>query len=112
MAPIFSMISLGIVVAILIIFISVAFGYVKYVYTYWTRRGVNHLPPTVPFGNFADSFLQRISIGELVEKMYYQTTDPFIGIYGAIRPTLLVRDSALVRQILIKDFQHFADRGL
>lgn len=97
---------------ILIIFISALYGYVRFVYTYWQRRGVKHLPPTFPFGNFSDSFLQKISIGELVEKMYYQTNEPFIGIYGAIRPTLLIRDLHLIRRVLIKDFQHFVDRGM
>lgn len=100
------------IIAILILLASVAYGYVKYVYTYWNRRGVKHLPPTFPLGNFSDSFMQKISIGELVEKMYYQTKEPFIGIYGAIRPTLLIRNPALIQQILIKDFQHFVDRGL
>ncbi len=100
------------IIVFLIIFTSVIYAYVKYVYTYWQRRGVKHLPPTFPFGNFKDSFLQRLSIGELCEKMYYQTSEPFIGIYGAIRPTLLVRDLTLIRRVLIKDFQHFTDRGM
>lgn len=111
MAFIFSTISSDLI-AFLVIFTSVVYAYVKYAYTYWKRRGVKCLPPTFPFGNFADSFLQRVSIGELVEKMYHQTKDPFVGIYGATRPTLLVRDSALIHQILTKDFQHFTDRGM
>lgn len=111
MALIFNSVSSD-VVALMIVFLSVVYGYVKYVYTYWERRGVKQLPPTFPLGNFSNSFLQKISIGELVEKMYYQTKDPFVGIYGAIRPTLLVRDAALINRILIKDFQHFADRGM
>lgn len=111
MAIIFSAISSDII-AFIVIFCGAIYGYVKYVYGYWDRRGVKYLTPTFPLGNFADSFLQKVSIGELVEKMYYQTKEPFVGIYGAIRPTLLVRDAALIRQIFIKDFQYFADRGM
>lgn len=111
MAILFSAISSDII-AFIVIFCGIIYGYVKYVYTYWDRRGVKSLQPTFPLGNFGDSFLQKVSIGELVQKMYHQTKEPFVGIYGAIRPTLLVRDSALIRQIFIKDFQYFADRGM
>lgn len=111
MAIIFSSISADII-AFVVIFCGIFYGYVRYVYTYWERRGVKYLAPTFPLGNFLDSFLQRVSIGELVEKMYYQTKEPFVGIYGALRPTLLINDAALIRQIFIKDFQHFADRGM
>lgn len=111
MAIIFNTISSDIVAFLVIIF-GFAYGYVKYVYTYWERRGVKYLQPNFPLGNFADSFLQRLSIGEVVEKLYYKSKEPFIGIYGAIRPTLLVQDPALIRRIFIKDFQHFADRGM
>lgn len=111
MAIIFSAISLDII-ALIVILTGVAYGYVKYVYSYWERRGVKCLKPTFPLGNFVDSFLQRVSVGESVEKMYYQTNEPFVGIYATIRPILLVRDSALVRRILVKDFQHFPDRGM
>lgn len=111
MALIFSSLSSDII-AFSLIFLSALYGYVRYVYTYWERRGVRHLPPRFPLGNFADSFLQRISIGELVQQMYQKTKEPFIGIYGAVRPTLLIQDPALIRRIFIKDFQHFSDRGM
>lgn len=111
MAIIFSAISSDIV-AFLVIILGVAYGYVRYVYTYWERRGVKYIRPTFPLGNFSDSFLQKTSIGEVIEKIYYQTKEPFIGIYGAVRPTLLVQDPALIRRIFIKDFQYFVDRGM
>lgn len=111
MAIIFSAISSDIIAFIVILF-GIAYAYVKYIYAYWERRGVKCIEPTFPLGNFKDSFMQKVSVGELVEKMYYQTNEPFVGIYGAIRPILLVRDSTLVRRILVKDFQYFPDRGM
>lgn len=111
MTVLFSSVLLDIV-AVLAILIGGAYGYFKYVYTYWERRGVKYIKPSFPLGNFAQTFLQRFSVGQLVEKLYHETSEPFIGIYGVIRPILMIRDTSLIRRIFIKDFSHFADRGV
>lgn len=99
-------------VTLLLILTTCAYLYIRYIYSYWQRRGVKFLPPSFPFGNFGKTFLQKLSIGELAEEFYHSTTEPFIGVYGALRPTLLVRDPIVIRDILIRDFQHFTDRGV
>lgn len=86
--------------------------YVNYVYSYWRRRGVPFLTPSFPFGNFGKNFMQKLSLGEQIEEIYRSTSDNFIGIFGVLRPTLIVRDPVLIRNVLIKDFQHFTDRGV
>lgn len=47
-----------------------------------------------------------------MQKIYNSTTDPFVPIYGILRPILIIRDPELIRLILIKDFVHFTDRGI
>lgn len=74
--------------------------------------GVKFLEPRFPFGNFGPTILQKKTAGELVADIYKDNTEPFIGIFGVMRPILIVRDPKLVRQIFIKDFQHFVDRGV
>lgn len=91
--------------------ISIHF-YVKHLYSYWQRCGVPYSKPSFPFGNFGKIFRQNISIGEQIDEFYRSTTEPFIGVYGLFRPTLIVRDTNLIRNILIKDFQHFVDHGV
>lgn len=98
--------------SVVIILVAVVYLLKRHLYSYWDRRGVTSLPATFPFGNFGPTFLQKMSVGELIQEMYRSTTEPFIGIYSALRPTLLVRDTELIRHILIKDFQHFHDRGV
>lgn len=51
-------------------------------------------------------------MGELVDEFYRSTKEPFIGVYGLFRPTLIACSPDFVRKILIKDFQYFADRGV
>lgn len=82
-------------------------------YSYWRCRGVSQLQPSFPFGNFGNFSrgfpLKPGSIGEQVSELYRRTTEPFIGVYSFLRPTLIVRDPNLIRNILCNDFHHFND---
>lgn len=89
-------------VILLITAITLIYFYVKYLYSYWERRGVKQLRPSFPFGNFSDSFLQKLSPAGQQHALYHSTSDPFIGVYMFFHPTLFVRDPNLVRTILIK----------
>lgn len=91
---------------------SVYFYVTLYTYNYWKRRGVKFIEPTFLFGNFGPTFRQKLSIGELLRTFYNTTSDAFIGIFVAFQPSLVIRDPELIRAILIKDFQHFQDRGI
>lgn len=101
------------VLALLIGIITVVYYYAKFTYSYWQRNcfayapGSNHV-----FGHFKSTFTQQESLGMLVTRIYNSTNEPFIGMYSIFRPILLVRDSELVRNILIKDFNYFTDRGV
>lgn len=97
---------------LVIISLTLAYFYIKFLYSYWPSRGVFQLQPAFPFGNFTYRPLKRLSIGEQVSELYHRTDEPFIGIYSFLRPTLLVRDPNLIRTILCKDFSYFCDRGI
>lgn len=70
------------------------------------------MPATSPLGNFGPTILQKLQMGELVFEHYRSTTEPYIELFASIRPVLLVRDPEPICHILIKDFQHFVDRGV
>jgi cytochrome P450 len=43
--------------------------------------------------------------------MYNEHSDkPYVGIFSFDKPSLLIRDLELVKNILVKDFQNFMDR--
>lgn len=85
---------------------------VKRRYSYWERKGFKYLPDaSYLFGHFNRAFLQKETMAETVERVYHSTEEPFIGIYSVFRPILLIRDPQLIRQILIRDFLFFTDRG-
>lgn len=51
-------------------------------------------------------------MSELTEHFYRNTTERVIGIYSFLRPVLILRDPEVIRNVLVKDFQHFHDRGV
>lgn len=52
------------------------------------------------------------SFGTAIYDIYKQTKESFLGIYLFFRPAILVRDPELIKNILMRDFQHFHDRGV
>lgn len=99
--------------AVLVLLIAATasiYFYVKRVYSYWQCRGVPQFKPVFPFGDGGKIFYQGISLIEQMDEWYHSTTEPFVGVYTAFQPLLIVRDPVIIRNILIKDFQHFTDR--
>lgn len=101
-----------------IIFVLLLVWFVAFVYrsmTTWPRRGIPHIAPNFPFGNFTGVFAQSQSFANLIQSLYNNevaASKRFVGIYAGLRPTLLVRDPDLANEILVADFGHFHDRGL
>lgn len=100
------------IIAFLSIGFLAAYFYVKQAYSYWKRMGVKYVEPTFPFGNFAPAIFQKRLGGELIADVYNSSDEPFIGMFGVLRPLLVIRDPKLLRSIFIKDFQYFIDRGI
>lgn len=63
------------------ILIATLYLYIKHVYSYWERRGVAYLKPSIPFGNFGPMARKVRSIGQNIHDLYYATSEPFIGVY-------------------------------
>lgn len=100
------------VLYLLLFVLSAAFVWLKYVFSYWRRKGFPCIEPSMPFGNISDATLRKQSIGMNLYDLYRKTNDGIVGIYLLFRPALLVRDANLVKAILTTDFAHFPDRGV
>ena len=52
----------------------------------------------------------KTTIGEQLQRIYREHSDkPYVGIFSFDKPSLLIRDPELVKNILAKDFQSFMD---
>ncbi|XP_012288296.2 uncharacterized protein LOC105704030 [Orussus abietinus] len=93
--------------------IAAAYLYMTRKLNYWKKRGVLEIPPSPFVGNFSDCLLMKKCPGEFLKDLYNkgEGTD-FIGIYIFHKPFLLVRDPGLIKHILVKDFNYFADRHI
>lgn len=101
---------LTLTITLLIIAITCAYFYIKRTYSYWQRKGFPFIQPLIPFGNFNDKQQFHQQIDQLYKSLKGQ--GPFAGIYLFHQPYGLVLNLDLVKQILIKDFTIFADRGI
>lgn len=80
-------------------------------FNYWNRKGLQGPKPTFIFGNVGRLILKKDSFGERFSDIYFQTKHlPYAGIFMLLRRTLLVNDLDLIKQIIVKDFEHFTDR--
>lgn len=78
---------------------------------YWRKRGVKGPKPLPFLGNFKDVFLAKESTMDCFERAYKEFKDePIIGVYGGHEPLLILRDLDLIKDVLIKDFNKFAQR--
>ncbi|CAD7012835.1 cytochrome P450 6a9 [Ceratitis capitata] len=81
--------------------------------TYWKRRGIPCDEPHWLYGNL-NGVTKTISLAEAFARVYrrYLGTGPFCGFYTLQKPCVLVLTPELTKQVLIKDFANFSDRGL
>lgn len=84
----------------------------KYIFSYWKRKGFPYIEPTLLFGNLGPCGMHKSSLGLNIRDLYDKSTDAIVGIYLFFRPALLVCDAELAKTILTTDFAHFHDRGV
>lgn len=89
--------------------------YIRRVYSYWSDRGVPTVPPTFPFGNLS-GVSKTISLGERTRDIYQtlkkQSKSVIAGTYFFVAPNAMILDLDLLRNIFVKDFQYFMNRGV
>ncbi|KAJ8687378.1 hypothetical protein QAD02_023172 [Eretmocerus hayati] len=100
----------------LISFAVLLFGLYYYsigTYDFWKNRKVCGPKPLPLMGNTFDIMRGRISLGDYVTEQYKKfKEEPFIGIFARRTPILIVKDPEYIKDILIKDFSSFSDRGV
>jgi cytochrome P450 family 6 len=92
--------------------IAVIYVYFKWSFTYWKKRDVPYIAPSFPFGNFSDTVLSRKSIGLTFVDLYKKLDgEKFGGTFTFTQPGFIFRDPEIIKNVLVKDFNHFQDRG-
>lgn len=100
---------LGVITALLL----VIFAYFKWTYTYWERKNVPYLEPSIPFGNFSNPLNIKESFSDTIRRIYETSRSKgwkFCGVYEVARPSGFIVDLDLAKHIMAKDFAYFVDR--
>ncbi|KAK6644068.1 hypothetical protein RUM43_000333 [Polyplax serrata] len=79
---------------------------------HWKKRGIDELASSVPFlGEYFRPLFGLEDITVYFNRLYYHFNEKrFGGIYLLRKPFLLIRDPDLLKQIMIKDTDHFLNR--
>ncbi|XP_017796733.1 PREDICTED: cytochrome P450 6A1-like, partial [Habropoda laboriosa] len=86
--------------------------YFSSTYDYWKKRDIPGPQPTIIIGNFTDVILRRLSIGDTLIKFYNEyKNEPVFGLFEGSLPVLVINNMDMIKDILIKDFSVFVDRG-
>jgi cytochrome P450 family 6 len=82
--------------------------------SYWADLNVLCFEPTFPFGNIKGINKTR-NLHEITQH-YYELAKTsgkkFVGLYFFTNPVVLAVDLDFVKTVMVKDFQHFHDRGV
>ncbi|CAL1689863.1 unnamed protein product [Lasius platythorax] len=78
--------------------------------SHFEKLKVPHLRPIPFLGNMAPYIFQRISLAELICRVYNLFPEAkYVGFYDVTRPVYLIRDPELIATIAIKNFDNFCD---
>lgn len=105
---------IGATILVLLLILTIAYGYFKHSFSYWKSRGVACDEPSIPFGHI-QVVGKKYHVYEVIQKMYdkYKPTGAKIcSVYLFARPAAIILDLELVKHILITDFNNFDQRNL
>lgn len=105
---------IGAIVLVFISIVTLLYGYFKYSFDYWKSRNVPHEEPSFPYGNIK-GLGKTIHTSQYFKRIYDQfkpTGEKFCGVYFFTRPLVVLLDLDLVKNVMVKDFANFNERGL
>ncbi|KAH8277616.1 hypothetical protein KR018_002239, partial [Drosophila ironensis] len=92
---------------------ALAYNFYRNTYTYWTRRNVLNERPLPLIGNMA-GIGSKLHMRDINQRIYdqFKRKARVAGMFMFLKPTAMILDLDLIKQVLIKDFHHFQDRGV
>lgn len=104
---------MGVVIWLLVGFATALFFFLQNQFNYWKKRGVSCDPPSLLLGNL-EGVGKTIHFSTNIQVIYekFKVGNKVCGFYFLQTPRLLVIDLELIKNILIKDFHNFVDRGI
>ncbi|XP_052862555.1 probable cytochrome P450 9f2 [Anopheles cruzii] len=101
-----SLLTLGLVVGALVM----AYRFFTKNYFYFADKPIPFLKPSFPFGNQGPMMMRKVTIFQHSRMLHEAFPDARVfGMFHMRQPMYLVRDPEIIKQITVKDFDHFVD---
>ncbi|XP_016990153.1 probable cytochrome P450 6a14 [Drosophila rhopaloa] len=99
-------------IALLGVILALAYYFYIKVFTYWERKGVPFERPLMLVGNMK-GIGSKFHFREINQRIYdqFKGKSSFAGMYMFFKRTAMITDLDLIKQVMIKDFSYFQDRG-
>lgn len=76
-------------------------------------QNVKYLKPAFLFGNTRDFILGKLNLYDIVKGFYDSfPEEKAVGIFEMRTPILIIKDPALIKRIIVKEFDHFVDHRI
>ncbi|XP_064549918.1 probable cytochrome P450 9f2 [Drosophila montana] len=93
--------------AIFVVALVLAYRWATANYNFFKERGIDYEKPYPFVGNMHKMVLRQQSMFDLIVDLYNKGNGKVFGIFEQRKPLLMIRDPELLKQITIKDFDHF-----
>lgn len=105
---------LELIITIIILILIAIYVDFSQSYKFWKHRNVPYLTPHFPTGNVLGAVQTKVHFGYVIQDIYIQMkyAGDYCGIFFFRNPVLLALSPEFVKNILVRDFHHFADRGV
>lgn len=103
---------MSVVLYLILGIVALLYLWIKKRYCYWTDRGFVSPPSVIPFGSLK-GVGTKFTVCEAVDEIYKQFKGkaPAVGIYLFAQPAIVPLDPELCKNMLVRDFTSFQDRG-
>lgn len=103
---------MGVFIFLILGVVSACYFWVKNRYSYWSDRGFASPKPKFPLGSMT-GVGSKVTSAEAMDVIYkkYKGKTPVVGVFMMFQPTILPIDPELFKNILVRDFASFHDRG-
>lgn len=93
--------------------IVAGYFFLKKKFSYFEENLIPHIKPTWPLGNIGEIGKTKNMV-EVIRDIYEKgkEKDVIAGFYSLTSPILIITDLELIKQITVKEFNNFTDRGL
>ncbi|XP_026753945.1 cytochrome P450 6B6-like [Galleria mellonella] len=100
-------------IALVVVLLVALYLYNVRNFDYWEKRGVVYEKPIIFFGSVIRNYLLLESMTTTINKFYKKyPNEKLIGAFRSTTPILVLKDPAMVKQVIISDFVYFHERGI